>query len=156
MTKYRVKLFNDFTEPYWTSDDPENGPIVTHKCIDEYEMDNEKAFRDVLDGFLDAPNKPLTEKDIRKDFDENREPRLSSSRVEVIKRYYNGRLALKKQVYADLAKIDMKKMKIGFPKMLKYNISFEMNYFSCEDNDPCDTLTKMNESYIEIEISKEE
>ena len=155
-TKYKVKLFNNFTEPYWTSDDPEKSPITMHKCIDEYVAYDEKVFRDILDGFLDAPKKALTEKDIRKDFDINREPRLSSSRVEAIKTYYNGRLALKKKVDADLAKIDVKKLKVGFPKMLKYNIPFEMNYFSCEDNDPCDKLTKMTESYIEIEISNEE
>ena len=47
-------------------------------------------------------------------------------------------------------------MKNGFPTLLKYGIPFEMNYFSCEDNDPYDKLTKMNDAYIEIEISKED
>jgi len=155
-TRYRVKLFNDFVEPYWASDCPEKSSIVQHRNIEEYVAHDEKIFKQILDGFLDAPKKKLTEKEIRKDFDTNREPKLSDTRVNVIKAYYNGRLELKKRVDADLAKIDVKKMKKGFPTMLKYSIPFEMNYFSCEDNDPCDKMTKMVDSYIEIEISKED
>lgn len=155
-TKYRVKLFNDFTEPYWARDNIEDSPIVQHNSVEEYIVYDYNVFKDILDGFLDAPKKKLTEKDIRKDFDENREHKLSSSRIEAIKAYYNGRLTLKKKVDADLAKIDVKNLKKGFPVELKYNIPFEMNYFSCEDNDPCDRLTQMNDSYIEIEISKED
>lgn len=154
--KYRAKLFNDFTEPYWERDNVEECPRVEHKNIEEYTTYDKNAFRQILDGFLDAPNKKLTEKDIRADFDVNRDPKLSATRIEVIKAYYNGRLDLKKKVDADLAKIDAKKMKKGFPTLLKYGIPFEMNYFSCEDNDPCDRLTKMNDAYIEIEISKED
>lgn len=153
-TKYRVKLFNDFTEPYWESNDPEKSPIVVHTCIDEYVAYDEDAFKKILADFIDAPKKKLTEKEIRKDFDENRNPTLSSGRVEVIKKYYNGRFDLKKKVDADLSKVDIKKMKPEFPVVLKYKIPFEMNYFSCDDNDPCDRLTKMNDAYIEIEISK--
>lgn len=155
-TKYRVKLFNDFTEPYWERDNVEECPEVEHKNVDEYSTYDESAFRRILDDFLDAPEKKLTEKDIRADFDVNRMPKLSATRIEVIKAYYNGRLDLKKKIDADLAKIDAKKMKKGFPTLLKYGIPFEMNYFSCEDNDPCDRLTKMNDAYIEIEISKED
>ena len=154
--KYRVKLFNDFTEPYWERDNAEESPEVEHKNIEEYTTYDKNAFRQILDGFLDAPNKKLTEKDIRKDFDVNRDPKLSATRIGVIKAYYNGRFDLKKKVDADLAKVDVKKMKKGFPTLLKYGIPFEMNYFSCEDNDPYDKLTKMNDAYIEIEISKED
>lgn len=152
--KYRVKLFNDFTEPYWMSDNPETSPIVKHRCIDEYICDDDKVFKQVIDDFLDAPKKKLTEKDIRHDFDENRGHMLSDNKVKAIQIYYNGRLSLKKKVYADLAKIKASRMKAGSPVVLKYSIPFEMNYFSCNDNDPCDKLTKMNDSYIEIEVLK--
>lgn len=154
--KYRVKLFNDFTEPYLERDNVEECPRVEHKNIEEYTTYDKNAFRKILDEFLDAPNKKLTEKEIRKDFDVNRDLKLSATRIEVIKAYYNGRFDLKKKVDADLAKVDVKKMKKGFPTLLKYGIPFEMNYFSCEDNDPYDKRTKMNDAYIEIEISKEE
>ena len=153
--KYRVKLHNDFTEPYWAQDNVESSPAVSHICIDEYVTYDKKVFKDILDGFLDAPKKPLTEKDIRKDFDENRDTKLSAEKVNVIKAYYNGRLALKKKIDAALAKVDEKKLKKDFPVVLKYGIPFEMNYFSCTDNDPCDKLTQQNEAYIEIEISAE-
>lgn len=154
-TQYRVKLYNNFTEPYWKMNELKKSPIVDHMNVDEYVTYDEAAFKDILDDFLDAPKKKLTEKEIRKDFDENRDPKLSESRVEVIKRYYNGRFDLRKKIYDDLNDIDVKRMKVGFPKMLKYGIPFEMNYFSCEDNDLCDKLTKLNDAYIEIEISKE-
>lgn len=154
-TKYRIKLYNDFTEPYWKVDNPETSPIVNHKLVDEYVTYNENAFRSILDDFIDAPNKKLTDKDIRKDFDENRKNRMSDNKVCEIKRYYNGRYDLKKKICNDLSKNDAKYIKIGFPVILKYCIPFEMNYYSCEDNDPCDKLTKMNDAYIEIEISKE-
>ena len=152
--KYRVKLFNDFSEPYWMSDDPSRSPVVNHVCSDEYVTYDEFTFKKILADFIDAPNKKLTDKEIRNDFDTNRDPKLSNSRIEVIKKYYNGRYALKKRIDSDLAKIDVKKMKPEFPIVLKYKISFEMNYFSCNDNDPCDKLTHMNDSYIEIEILK--
>ena len=155
-TKYRLKQLNDFTEPYWALDNDENSPIVTHRNIDEYECYDYDIFMRMLEECLDAPKKKLTEKEIRQDFDTNREPKLSASRVEAIKAYYNGRLELKKKVCEDIAKIDIKKMKKGFPILLKYGIPFEMNYFSCIDNDPHDKLTKMNNAYIEIEISKED
>lgn len=154
--KYRVKLYNDFTEPYWARDNIQDSPIVSHVSVDEYVAYDKEVFRDILGDFLDAPKKNLTEKDIRKDFDENRNPRLSNEKVNVIKAYYNGRLALKKKVDAALAKVDEKKLKKDFPVILKYGIPFEMNYFSCEDDDPVDKLTKQNEAYIEIEISRED
>jgi hypothetical protein len=87
---------------------------VSHVSIDEYVAYDKEVFRDILGDFLDAPKKNLTEKDIRKDFDENRNPRLSNEKVNVIKAYYNGRLALKKKIDAILAKVDEKKMKNDF------------------------------------------
>ena len=83
--KYRVKLFNDFTEPYWKRENVEESPEVEHKSIEEYTTYDKNAFRQILDEFLDAPNKKLTEKDIRKDFDVNRDPKLSVTRIGVIK-----------------------------------------------------------------------
>ena len=155
--KYRIKLLNDFEEPYWASDNVQDAPSVIHRNMDEYIVYDEKVFRSILDEFLDAPKKKLTEKEVRKDFDdEMRVHRLSKERVNAIMAYYNGRLALKNKVYSDLANIDTKKMKKDFPVVLKYCIPFEMNYFSCEDNDPCDKLTKMNDAFIEVEVSREE
>ena len=153
---YRVKLFNDFTEPYWTSNDPENSSLVDYKNSEEYVAYDEETFKNILYGFIDAPKKKLTDKEIRRDFDENHDPKMSDDAVNMIKAYYNGRLELKKKIDADLAKFDMHKIKKNFPVMLKYKIPFEMNHFSCDDNDPCSKLTKMNDAYIEIEISNME
>lgn len=154
-TKYRVKLHNDFTEPYWARDNVEDSSIITHVNVDEYVTYDSKVFRDILDCFLDAPKKKLTSKDIHKDFDENCSRPLPDSKVNAIKTYYNGRLELKKKVDAALAKVDEDKLEAGFPAVFKYCIPFEMNYFSCIDDDSCDKLTKQNDAYIEIEISRE-
>lgn len=154
--KYRVKLYNDFTEPYWARDNVEECPVVEHKSVEEYVAYDKLTFEKILEDLVDAPKKKLTDEEVRKDFDTSYQPKLSDSRVEVIKAYYNGRLKLKKKIDSDLAKVGIDKMKKGFPAMLKYNIPFEMNYFSCDEDDPCDKLTKMNDSYIEIEISKED
>ena len=151
--KYRVKLNNVFDEPYWQNDDLEK--IVNHTSVDEYVTYNEGIFKAILDDFLDAPKKKLTADDIRKDFDDAHRP-LSNGRIKVIAAYYNGRLALKKKIYAALKKIDVESIDKYSVVLLKFNIPFEMNYFSCEDNDPCDAATKQLESYIEIEISVEE
>lgn len=149
---YRVKFFSDFTEPYSYSEDLDN--IVTHKTYDEYVVHNEKTFYDTLNEFLDAPKKPLTSKDIRKDFDSpNR--KISDTKVEAIKTYYNGRYTLSKKIYSTLKKIDFSKITSEQPVILKFNIPFSMNYFSTEDNDPYDEHVKMNAAFIEIEISSD-
>ena len=155
-TTYRIKVHNDFSEPYWASDNPEKSPIVNHVNYEEYAVDNDKqAFKKIIDDTLDAPNKPLTEKDVRQDFDVNREQKMSNACVDAVKKYYNGRLKLKKKISTDLDKIDLSKLSKSSSIKLKYNVPFEMNYFSCIDNDPCNGLVKMNCAFIEIEVSKQ-
>lgn len=150
-TKYRVKLYSNFTEPYWFDENP----IVDHILSDEFMLYDYIIFRKIVDDFIDAPNEKMTDKDVRKQFDDAKR-KLSDTKVKVIKTYYNGRFELKKRIDADLAKVDIKKIKKDFPVILKYGIPFEMNYFSMEDNDPNDSKTRLNDGYIEIEISKNE
>ena len=146
--QYRVKLHNDFTEPYYS----DVKSLCKHISNDEYVVEDLKLFKTILNDLLDSPKKKLTEKDIRKDFDdENR--RLPDIKVKTIMEYYNGRYSLMKKINDALDKIDVNKMKMNFPVMMKFNIPFEQNYFSC-DNDPIDTMTKQNDAYIEIEIAK--
>ena len=146
--KYRVKLHNDFIRPYCS----DNNSLCNHINIDEYVVEDAEVFKTILNDFLDAPKRKLTEKDIRKDFDdENR--RLSSDKVKTIMEYYNGRYDLMKKINDSLSKIDISNIKVNFPIMMKFNIPFEQNYFSC-DNDPIDAMIKQNDAYIEIEISK--
>ena len=149
--EYKIKLSNDFTEPYMYGSDLSN--IAIHRTTDEYVVYNEKTFYDALDEFLDAPKSKLSEKDIHKDFD-SKNCILSDAKAEVIKEYYNGRYELSKKIYAKLKKIDFSKIDPYFPIVMKFKIPFHMNFFSCEDNDPYDKCIKMNDAYIEIEISK--
>lgn len=153
---YRIRVHNDFSEPYWgTTGSPEKSPIVNHVNYEEYSVDNDKqAFKKIIDDTLDAPKKPLTEKNVRQDFDANREQKMSNACVDAVKKYYNGRLKLKKKIITDLGKIDLSKLSKSSSIKLKYNVPFEMNYFSCIDNDPCNGLVKMNCAFIEIEVSK--
>ena len=148
-TKYRVKLYSNFTEPYWFDENP----IVDHILSDEFMLYDYTMFRKIVDDFIDAPAEKMTDKDVRKQFDDmNR--KLSNAKVKVIKTYYNRRFELKKRIDSDLAKVNIKKIEKDFPVVLKYGIPFEMNYFSTEDNDPNDSKTNLNDGYIEIEISK--
>ena len=155
-TTYRIRVHNDFSEPYWgTTGHLEKSPIVNHVSCEEYSVDNDKqAFKKIIDDMLDAPKKQLTEKDVRQDFDANREQKMSSACVDAVKKYYNGRLKLKKKIITDLDKIDLSKLSKSSSIKLKYDVPFEMNYFSCIDNDPCSDLVKMNCAFIEIEVSK--
>lgn len=148
---YKVELYNDFTEPYSYGGDLSQ--IVTHRTHDEYIAHDFKTFCDVLDEFLDAPKKRLTDKDIRKDFD-NAKRKLSNERVKVIKQYYNGRYDLANKVYASIAMAGLDHIEPGFPVVMKFNIPFHMNFFTCEDNDPYDKAVKMNDAYVSIEICK--
>ena len=154
-TKLRVKLYNDFTEPYWLSEKNSKDSLARHICMDEYSTYDTDVFNNVLDGFLDAPKKKMTKKDVIEDFGSHQDShKLSDSRVDAILAYYNGRLDLKKVVDTEV-KNAMSKAKPDFPVVLKYNIPFKMNFFSSEDDDPHEKLTTMNNSYIEIEVSKE-
>ena len=146
---FRAKLCNDFNEPYWAKCRNENKPIVRHVCLDEYTTSDFTVFKDILDGFLDAPKKKMTAEDVRKDFGIN----VSDSRVEAILEYYNGRFHLKNVVDAEV-KDAMSKARPDFPVVLKYDIPFKMNFFSVEDDDPYEKQTEMNGSYLEIEVSK--
>ena len=44
-----------------------------------------------------------------------------------------------------LAKVDVDEIDECSPVVLKFNIPFEMNYFSCDDNDPFDVKTRQND-----------
>ena len=154
-TIYKVKLMNDFTEPYWSANINKDKYIVRHKNFDEYIAYDKDVLKTIVEDLVDAPKNMLTEEDIRKDFDNNRNPKMPASKIEAIMVYYNGRFELKKKIDSDLAKIDVKNLLPEYPVVLKYNIPFKMNYFSCDENDPYDVLTKMNDAYLIIEISKE-
>lgn len=150
--KYRVKLHNDFDAPYWKNDDLSK--MAKHLSIDEYITYDEDVFNDILVDFIDAPKKKLTSEDVQKDFGENRTTKISEKCIDAIKAYYNGRFELKKRVDSMLKKINIDKIDEATPVMMKFNIPFELNHFSCEDDDLYDKLTKQLEAYIEIEISR--
>ncbi len=152
-TKYRVKLLRDFNEPYLPASSSDDNVMVVHKTVDEYTTYSEDVFKRIIAEFIDAPSQKLTETSIRIDF-EDTGSKLSSTSIENIKRYYNGRFMLKKAIDADIARVDTRAMKPESPVVLKYNIPFTMNYFSCGDDDAYGKLASSNESFIEIEVSK--
>ena len=148
--EYRVKLFNDFTEPFAYGEDLDK--IVNHITYDAYVAYDYSTFCKALDEFLDAPSKKMTVADVRKDFDTSGRT-LSKDKVKVIQSYYNGRYDLSKKIYKELAlKFDPESVDEEHPWKRKFNIPFHMNFFTCEDNDPYDSAVKMNDAFIEIEI----
>lgn len=148
--QYSVTLANDFIEPYFYEKEDN---IYRKRTIETNITTDEKTFYAILDGILDAPKKKLSNKDIHKDFDVNRKSPISEDKVETIKRYYNGRHDLSKEMYAKLKKIDFSKIDENHPYVLKYNIPFELNYFSCDESNEYDSRVKMIDAYILIEIS---
>ena len=148
---YRVKLLSDFTEPYSYDKDFDN--IIRRKNIDDQTVYDEKTFYDVLDGCLDAPKKKLTSADIHRDFDAPSR-KVPEDKVEAIKTYYNGRYDLAKKIYKILGKEDFNKIEADHPFILKFNIPFELNYFTTEEDNGYDKAVSMSEAYIEIEISR--
>ena len=147
--KYRIKKLDDFTEPYCKSDF-KNNQLVDHVCYDEYETYDKDIFYSILNDFIDAPKKKLTQNDVKRDF-ESSEQTLSENSINKILTYYNGRFDLSKKINNDIKKA-IKNVKMNFPVVLKYDIPFEMNYFSCAD-DEYDSNVSMNKAYIEIELS---
>lgn len=150
---YKVTQCNDFTEPYAHGEDVTN--IVRHKTYDEYVTHDEKTFHDILNEYLDAPKKKLTTTSVRKDFDDVKR-KLSDDKVEMIKKYYNGRYDLSKKIFAKLKNIDLGKIEVEYPVVMKFKIPFYMNYFTCVDDDPYDSAVSMNDAWIKIIISKDE
>lgn len=149
VTMFRVKQHNDFTEPYMYRNAPDS--ICISRNTTEYVVEgNETLFRQIVEDLLDAPKQPLTAEDVRKDFDSDRR-KLPDSKIKAIIDYYNGRLAILKKVVAHLDAIDFKKDLVEDPIVMKFNVPFEQNYFSCED-DYADKAIKQNDAYIEIEI----
>lgn len=147
MTTYKIRLENDWTEPLW-NDEKE---ICRHRLHDEYVVNSKNACVTVVDDFLDAPKKKLTEKDVRADF-EGHGCKLSDARVQQIMDYYNGRLALRKKLMSKLDKINESKVDDNEPVVLKFKIPFKMNFFTCEDDDSYEKRTKLNYSAITVTV----
>lgn len=152
--KYKITQFNDFIEPYSESRKGEYGPTVEHRSVDEYETTDLEAFKKIIADITDAPAKEMTIEDVRRDFETSDVVKLSDASVKSIMVYYNDRLKLKAKIEADLAAVDISNINIGKQVELKYQIPFEMNYFSCEDSDDYRKHIKMVDAYIKIEISK--
>lgn len=150
--KYKITQFNDFVEPYSENRKGEYGPTVEHRSVDEYETADFETFKKIIADITDAPAKEMTIEDVRRDFETLDVVKLSDASVKSIMVYYNDRLKLKTKIEADLATVDMSG--IGKTVELKYQIPFEMNYFSCEDPDDYRKRIKMVDAYIKIEVSK--
>lgn len=148
---FRVKMSHDCTEPYSYNEEYDN--LVRHKTYDEYVVYDEKTFYNVLNEFFDAPKKPLTSKDIHIDFDSPGRV-VSDAKVEMIKNYYNGRFKFLKKIHDTLKNVNFNKITHELPFTMKFNIPFELNFFSCEDDDKHENHVSMNDAFIEIEISR--
>ena len=151
---FRVKMSHNFTEPYSYNEeyiDKLNSQSLTNQV--EYVVYDEKTFYNVLNEFFDAPKKPLTSKDIHKDFDSPGRV-VSDAKVEMIKNYYNGRFKFLKKIHDTLKNVNFSKITHELPFTMKFNIPFELNFFSCEDDDKHENHVSMNDAFIEIEISR--
>ena len=153
--KYKITVYNDFIEPYTCSTNPKVSAVCNHISNEIYETYSKDVFNELLYGFIDAPKSLLTSDDIRKDFD-SIDRQLSDTRVDAIAKYYNGRYELKKNIDATLNEIDISKLESNHTMSFKFNIPFELNFFSCEDNDPIEAQTKQNWAFILIDITKED
>ena len=146
ITQFKITLYNDFNEPCYCSTYKNN---VRHIMTDQYLTTSVEQCLDIIRNFIDPPDHKLTLKDIHNEFDISNDKHISDSVAKSIQYYYNGRLKLFKQIVNDF-KLALKGLKT--PKIIRYDIPFALNYFSCEpDNDNANTSQVT--AYIEIEMT---
>ena len=137
--KYRIKVVNDWDSPYYVKDG--SSEICRSVDTQEYETGSEELAKTIIRDVLDAPEAELTLEAVKKDFCSNG-VEVEAKRLEGIRNYYNGRLAILKGIEADMAAAGPKWSK-------RYEIPYECNHFEVtEDPSPGE---RQHDAYVEIE-----
>lgn len=138
--KYRVKTFNDWTRPYSFMSDGD-GQTVRERQTDEYETDDADLAVSIVRDWLDAPDRDMTEDDVRKQFD-SPSRRVEDRYITGIMNYYNGRLRIFEKF-----KKDFENATEG--AAMKYDIPYELNHFETDDSFVGGRETQ-HDSYFEV------
>lgn len=135
---YIVEYKNDFSEPYWYSNDKK---LCRHINSDTYVVQSIDDVKQVVKDFLDVPTAELSKEEILKDFGSDSHP-LSEEKAVAIMNYYNGRLTIWRKFNEDLFAIND-----GDELNLCYPIPQEYNEFVVAEGEE---LSQQNDSYINI------
>lgn len=145
--KYTVKLYNDFTAPYFFAEDREQ---CNHISFEQYTFSTIDMCRQCVKDFLDVPEAELTFEEVKKDWSDHKYP-ISDEKLKEIQAYYNGRLDIYNKVLLDLAAVESYGID-GDSIELRYDIPHKFNEFVTDENEK---LSIQNEAYLLIRIETE-
>ena len=159
--RFDVKMSRVFLEPYYDGDP---NKLIEFSSDETYRgMDMETADK-VIREFVDAPEKPMTDKMVTQDFfdlEVNGQPTERSikggfaptkEKVTRIKNYYNFRYKLLATIQADINKA-VKDEKL-IVKLLSYDIPQSAETFTTMDDNEHDKNTHLISSRLEIVLKR--
>jgi len=136
---YRIKLHNDWTEPY-----KYDGKAVKSRRVEntEYVVDDADAAKAIIRDFFDAPDKEMTVEDVQAMFCEPaRTDPVPEKRLVEIRDYYNWRLSAMKDMFGDIDS--------GRVGLFRRDIPYAYNHFTTFEEDEQDE--SQNEAYISVD-----
>ena len=143
--KYTIRTVNDWIKPWdWMNGDRRR---IKERQTDETETEYADIAVKLVKDWLDVPDKPMTDEDVRREFDCDCRT-LEQKYVDAIRNYYNGRLKIFEKFRNDFTNETGSDRKQW---ILKYDIPYEFNHFETEKDDGWAASETQNEAYFEIE-----
>ena len=154
-----------YNEPFWNNDDVTDK--VDYSETNAYRNVSIKNAEKILSEIVDSPEKRIDDKYVLAEFFPEdkfgrslrpKEMRPNKQKIEAIKKYYNFRFDMKKQMDKDIHSTIKKMMKSKKPVLIShftYTIPEEYTGFTCETNDKTYAETKCKFYRIEVTVRKE-
>ena len=146
--KYTLTTVNDWTHPYFYAEKQEDTRLHRERNVCTQDTDYPDMLIAMVKDWLDAPDKPLTDDEVRRDFDSDKR-KLEKKFVDQIRNYYNARLDMLNEFKAFFEK----NQNTPGAKFRK-DIPYELNHFETDDEpDPFYENQTQNESYFEVTVN---
>lgn len=154
-----------YNEPFWNNDDLTDK--VDYSEMNAYRNVSIKNAEKIINEIVDSPEKLVDDKYVIDEFfpeDMNgkslrpKELRPNKHKIEAIKKYYNFRFYMKKQMDKDIFSTIKKMLMSKKPVMIShftYTIPEEYTGFTCETNDKRYSETMCKFYRIEVTVRKE-
>lgn len=145
---YTLVTVNDWIHPYFYSENCNDKRLHREREVyTQYTVYPDMLLKMVKD-WLDAPEKPMDDDAVRKEFDSDKR-KIEDRFVQQIKKYYNARF----EMFKEFSEFFEKNKDVPDAKFRK-DIPYELNHYETEDNDNsfsnCET---QNEAYFEVTIA---
>ena len=147
MIAYTIRLYNQFKRPYGMVSD--NDQCVNTE-LSEYTTTKYDTAIKIINDFLDVPLAELTLDGIKEQYADFLDDNIKEQNLVYIQKYYNGRLAISKDVikYIDEGIETLKKHKKEILKE-EFNIPYEYNHYMLYS----ETVSSYKEEQIKAYIS---